>query len=125
MKKISLLDVKQALRDRRFRDKLPPELKDDIQKYLQNPGCACNMPIYRRVMQFGGEQLKAYFPDKEVPNIEEEMTNLAKNNWLVINCHISELEGKLSKLAPGRKQVVVSRWEDQCTVIINELSLLY
>jgi hypothetical protein len=125
LKKIGLLEVKQALRDGRFRERLPPELNEDIQKYLQNPGCACNLPIYRRVMQYGGEQLKAYFPDKELPNIEEEIKNLAQNHWLVINCNISELEGRLTKLPPGRKQIAVARYEDQVTVIVNELDYLY
>ena len=124
-KKIGLLEVKQALRDGRFRDKLPDTLKEDIQKYLQNPGCACNMPIYRRVMQFGGEQLKAYFPDRELPNVEEELTRLAENHWLVINCHIGELEGRLTKLPPGRKQIAVARYEDQVTVVVNEIDIVY
>src|SRR5262252_4260829 len=124
-KKIGLLEVKQALRDGRFRDKLPDVLKEDIQKYLHNPGCACNLPIYRRVMQFGGDQLKAYFPGKELPNVEEELQHLAENNWLVINCHINELEGRLTKLPPGRKQIAVARYEDQVTVIVNEIDIIY
>jgi len=124
-KKIGLLEVKQALRDGRFRDKLPDVLREDIQKYLQNPGCACNLPIYRRVMQHGGDQLKAYFPGKELPNIEEEIRTLAENNWLVINCHVNELEGRLTKLPPGRKQIAVARYEDQVTVVVNELDIVY
>ena len=125
MKKITLLEVKQALRDGRFREKLPDELKEDIQKYLQNPGCACNVPVYRRVMRYGGEQLKAYFPDKELPDIDEEDKNLIQNRWLVINCHINELEGRLTKLGTGRKQIAICRWEDQITVVVNELDLTY
>jgi hypothetical protein len=125
MKAIGLLEVKQALRDGRFREKLPAELNEDVQKYLQNPGCACNMPIYRRVLRYGAEQLRSYFPGREVPNIDEEDSKLAQNHWLVINCHVNELEGRLTKLPPGRKQIAVTRYEDQVTCIVNELEALY
>ena len=36
MKPIGLMDVKQALRDKRFRESLPPIFDADVQKYLQN-----------------------------------------------------------------------------------------
>ena len=35
---IGLMDVKQAMRDSRFRESLPASMRDDIQKYLNNPG---------------------------------------------------------------------------------------
>jgi hypothetical protein len=120
--KVTLFDVKQALRDARFRERLPPELTQDVQKYLQNPGCACNLPIYRRVLNHGADLLKAYFPGKEVVSGEDELAGLAANHWQVISCHVNELEGRLTKLHPsGRKQIAVARWEDQVTVIINNL----
>src|SRR3990167_6929343 len=105
VKKITLLDVKQALRDARFRSVLPIELNEDIQKYLQNPGCACNMPIYRKVLKLACKQLKEYFPDRELVDPDEEIKALAENHWSVINCHKDELEGKLRKLPSGRKQI--------------------
>ena len=36
-----------------------------------------------------------------------------------------DLEKKLRKLPPGRKQLDVSRWEDQVTIVVNELDILY
>jgi hypothetical protein len=122
---ISLLDVKRALRDSEFRKELPPSLLDDVQKFLNNPGCACNVPIYRKVMKFGGEQLKKYFSEKILVTPEEEEAKLAKNNWSVINCSIGELEVSLKKLNKGRKQIAISRYEDQVTVIVNELDILF
>lgn len=122
---ISLLDVKKALRDNAFRETLPEELASDIKKFLDNPGCACNVPIYHRVMKFGGEALKKYYPDKTLVTPEEEAVKLAKNNWSVINCSIGELELKLKNLRPGRKQIAISRFEDQVTVIVNELDVLF
>lgn len=125
MKPITLLDVKQALKDSRFRDTLPKSLTEDVQKYISNPGCACNTPLYRKVLKECQDQLKAYFPSRTVSNIEEEIRKLAENNWSVINCHIDELEEKLRKLPKGRKQLAMTRYEDQVTVIVNELDLLY
>ena len=125
VKKITLLDVKQALRDARFRSVLPSELNEDIQKYLQNPGCACNMPIYRKVLKLAGKQLKEYFPDRELVDPDEEIKALAENHWSVINCHKDELEGKLRKLPSGRKQIAIARFEDQVTVVVNELNEIW
>lgn len=122
---ISLIDVKKALRDSAFRDTLPEELKPDIKKFLDNPGCACNVPIYHRVMKFGSEALKKYFPDKVLVSPEEEAVKMAKNNWSVINCSIGDLERNLKNLRPGRKQIAISRYEDQVTVIVNELDVLW
>lgn len=125
MNKISLLEVKQALRDGRFRSSLPQELQPDMEKYLQNPGCACNTKFYRRILQECKKQLVAYFPGKEIEDVDEELLKLAENNWTVFSCHIGELENKLRKLPRGRKQIAVARWEDQVTVIVNDLEVLF
>ena len=123
--KIGLSQIKQALRDPRFRDSLPIELQDEIVKYLHNPGCLCNIPFYRKILKTCKEHVKKYFPGKEITNEEEEIRNMAKNHWMVINCHIDELEKKLRKLPPGRKQLDVARHEDQVTVVINELDVIF
>ena len=125
MKQISLMEVKQALRDSRFRESLPAAFTDDVQKFLHNPGCACNLPIYRRILKEATEQLKAYFPGRDVVNEAEEISKLAQNHFSVINCHKDELEDRLRKLGPGRKQIAVSRYEDQVTVIVNELDIIF
>lgn len=122
--KIKLLDVKQALLDDRFRAALPEELNPEIAKFLQNPGCACNHPIYRKVMKLAGKQLADYYPTKEPTDPDEIVEKLSQNEWTVINCSIHELASKLRNLGPGRKQVDVARWEDQVTVVINELDIM-
>jgi len=124
-KPITLLDVKQAMRDNRFRTSLPAELKDDITKYLQNPGCACNMPTYRNVLKLGKAQLESYFPGRVVSNLEEEERLMMNNSFMVIDCHVNDLQARLNKLGPGRKQITCSRYEDKVVVIINELDLVY
>lgn len=124
-KKITLLDIKQALKDARFRQSLPSTMSEDIQKYLQNPSCACNLPIYKKIMTECRQQIEEYFPNKEISNLNEEIKQLAENNWSVINCHISELESNLRKLSSGRKQIAITRYEDQVTVIVNDLSVVY
>ena len=123
MKKINLMDIKQALKDSRFREILPKDL--DIQQYLKNPGCACNAPLYKRILQECKPQLQEYFPGRIIADIDEELKQLAQNHWQVINCHINDLETELRKLSDGRKQVTVARYEDQITAVINHIEILY
>lgn len=126
MKKITLQEVKNAMKDIKFRLSLPPEFKEDIQKYEQNPGCACNLGVYKHIIKDASKQLKAYYgEDKEIEYIEEDLNKLAENHWSVINCTIHDLEAKLKALASGRKQIAIARYEDQITVIVNELDLIY
>jgi len=124
-KPVTLMDVKQALRDSRFRDSLPKELEEDIRKYQQNPGCSCNVPLYKNIMTTAKDTLQDYFPNKTVVSLEEDAKRLADNNFSVINCSAQELEDKLKKLGPGRKQIAVARFEDQVTVVVNELDFIY
>jgi hypothetical protein len=123
--RITLADIKKALKDSRFRLTLPKEMSPDLEKFLDNPGCACHTPLYRKIAKECREQLQKYYPNLEVPDEEKELNKLAENHWSVINCHISELETKLSKLGPGRKRIDVSRWEDQVTVVVNELDFVF
>jgi hypothetical protein len=125
MKKITLMDVKAALKDSRFRLSLPKEMEKEVNDFLNNPGCPCNVPLYRKVFKECKEQLEKYYPNSEAPDESEEIQKLAENQWTVISCHIDELEKKLRKLGPGRKQLDMARYEDQVTVIINELDLIF
>jgi hypothetical protein len=47
-----------------------------------------------------------------------------RNNFSVINCSIGELEEKLQSLKGGRKQISMARFEDQVTVIVNDLDIV-
>ena len=123
-RKITIHDIKQALLDERFRKTLPDDLQDDVEKFLSNPGCACNHPIYIKVMKKAKKQVSEYFPTKDEVNPEEmekEIDKLASNQWQVINCHMNDLSEELRKLGAGRKQIDVARWQDQVTVVVNHL----
>jgi hypothetical protein len=122
---ISLIDVKQALRDDRFRNSLPDIFKEDLNKFMSNPGCGCNIGLYKRLLAEAKPQLQEYFPDKEVVAVEDQVSKLSQNNFSIINCSINELESRLRSLSPGRKQLAISRYEDQVTVVINELDFVY
>lgn len=124
-KQITMMDVKQALRDKRFRDSLGEQFQSEIQKYMQNPGCSCNMPLYKKIITDAKEKLQAYYPNRTVSNLDEEVLKLAKNNFSVINCKSDELESKLRSLPMGRKQIAITRYEDDVTVVINELDVVY
>jgi len=123
--KISLGDVKNALKDSRFRMSLPKSMSKEVDEFLGNPGCACHIPLYRKIMRDCREQLSRYYPGKAPTDPDEEVKAMAHNRWTVINCHVDDLEAKLSGLGPGRKQLDVARWNDQVTVVINELDLVF
>lgn len=125
-KKISILDVKQALQDERFVALLPESLQKTAEKYLKDPGCACNHNFIVTVLKDASKQLKEYYPSAtEMVNPDEELEKLSKNNWKVFSCHIDELEEKLQQLPSGRKQLDMARWESQITVIVNELDIFW
>jgi len=126
MKKIGLLDVKNALKDPRFRETLPENLTPELVKYLNNPGCgSCGIKLFRKILRDCRKQLGDYFPGRELYKEEEEMEKLAENHWSVINCRIDELEDKLRDLPPGRKQIAMARYEDQVTIVVNEIDIIY
>jgi hypothetical protein len=122
-KPVTLIDVKQALRDSRFRDSLPAQFQDDMKKYVQNPGCSCNLAMYQRLIKEAKDSLQEYFPGRPIASLENELKK-SKNSWTVINCAVEELEDKLRKLPPGRKQVAIARHENQVTVVVNEMDLI-
>ena len=127
-RKVNLQDVKSALLDERFRQTLPDDLSEDVQKFLKNPGCSCNHPVYKKVLRNAATQLAQYYPGKmrvEPEEIEKEIERVSQNEWTVINCNINELAAKLRKLPPGRKQLDVARYQDQVTVIVNELDAVF
>ena len=129
MKKIGLLDVKRALRDGRFRDSLPLEFhkthEKELIKFLSDPGCACNVPLYRAILREAKTQLGLYYPGQEIMDEEQEIKQLSQNHWSVINCKADELEDRLKKLPRGRKQLAIARYEDEITVIVNELDVVF
>ena len=121
MKKLGILEVKQAfLSDTRFRDLFLPDLKNEMDEALKNPTCACNRTLYDKFFEYP-DRLQKYFPNREVDSLKEQIEASQQNQFTVINCHIGELEARLKKLPPGHKQMAVSRYQDQVTVIINEL----
>ncbi len=124
-KKITINDVKKALKDERFRSTLPKEIEKEVFSFLDNPSCACNIPLYRKILKDFKSELAKYYPNLIIPEKDEYLEKLSQNNWTVINCHINELEKKLSKLGPGRKQLDVARYQDQVTVVVNELDFVF
>lgn len=124
-KKITISDVKKALKDERFRAILPKDMGPELIGFLENPGCACNLPLYRKIMKDCRDQLSKYYPGMEIPDTEKEISRMAENHWTVISCHVDELESRLNKLGPGRKQLDVARYQDQVTVVVNDLDLIF
>jgi hypothetical protein len=120
---VSLMDIKSAMKDEDFRSKLPESLAPEIQKFINNPSCSCNVPLYKKIIKEAKEQVLAYFPGKDVMTQEEEVERLSKNNWRVINCSIGDVEKEMKKLPNGRKQIAMARYEDQVTIVVNDLDV--
>ncbi len=119
--KISIQEVKEALKDPKFKASLPAELQEDIKKYESNPSCPCNFSIYRNILKKAAKELMAYYPEQEIVDPDVDLPALRDNNFTVINCHVDHLERKLKELGPGSKQIAVARYDNQVTVIVNEL----
>jgi hypothetical protein len=109
------------MQDPKFRRTLPEILKEDVHKYEQNPSCPCNLPIYRNILRHGVQQIREYYPGQPIVDPDKELAKLAENHWTVFSCHIDDLEKMLKTLPIGRKQLAIARWQDQVTVIVNEL----
>ena len=119
--KITLQEIKKALKDSRFREKLPINLQNDVTKFLSNPSCACNAPLYRKILSECSEILLSYYPNREVTNEVIDEIVKEEGSWMVINCHINELENNLRKIKYSKTNIAVARYEDQVTVIIKEI----
>jgi hypothetical protein len=121
MKEITVESVKKALLDRKFRN-LYPDLEKDMDKWMDNPGCKCNIPLYNTILS-DIEILKKYFGSDIVitsPPLPEDNSSDQINHWTVFNGSVNDLEKFLNDLSSGPKQVAVARWEDQITVIVND-----
>jgi hypothetical protein len=124
-RKLGLLEVKQAfLADVRFREMFLPDLKTEIDAALKNPTCACNRKLYDRFFEFP-EKLASYFPNREIESAQSQAEISSKNQFTVINCHVNELSERLKRLPSGRKQIAVTRYQDQITAIVNELDVIW
>lgn len=123
-KRLSRLEIKQAiLTDSRFRD-LFPELKEDISKVISNPSCACNVPIYDKFFKHK-DRLAKYFSEREIKDPKQEAEENNQNHWSVINCKVDELEEVLNKMHKlGRVQIAVARFQDEVTVIVNDPGIM-
>ena len=121
MAKLNLLDLKQAIWDSRFRD-LFPEMKDQFERYLKDPGCACNVGFLKGLMR-EGERLKQYFPTKEMVTTEEEVDGAA-NDYVVINCPVEQLQDRLRTYPKTKRMVAAARWQNRVTVVLNDVSAI-
>jgi hypothetical protein len=119
MIEIKIASIKKALRSHEFRNKYP-EFKEEINTYIENPDCKCNIPLYNAILS-DLNRLKEWFGEDAVivePPLPEEPEQV--NKWQVVNCHINDLESFMQGLSHGPKQIAIARWEDQVTVIIND-----
>ncbi len=118
--KLTLIDVKAAIWSQKFRD-LFPEYKVALERYLKDPGCACNLGLIKDLMRMK-DRMQQYFPDKECKTPDEEESEL-KNEWMVINCNVNDLEQKIKRLSSGKRIVAASRFKDRITAVVNDIEV--
>ena len=127
-KNITLLDIKNAMKDPEFVSKLPSSLAPEIEKVKSNPTCGCNVKVYEKILNEAKDIVQGYFPNKNtsVQAVQEEVAKQPgptppqiRNNWKVINCSIHDLESHLAQIGAGHKQLTISRYEDQVTAVVN------
>jgi hypothetical protein len=76
--------------------------------------------VYRNTLKHAQKELQAYYPGRQIIDYDTEV-KLTENNWTVFSCHINDLEKNLKSLSPGQKQLALTRWQDQVTVVVNNL----
>lgn len=117
MRKLTMMDIKGAIWDKRFQS-LFPEHAEQIEKFLKDPGCACNVSLYRKLMGYK-DRLKTYFPNKEIVTPAEEDAAIT-DGWVVLNCSIDKLDVKMKQYPKDKIVVAACRWKDQLTVVLND-----
>lgn len=119
MRPVTLMDVRQALRDQRFTE-LFPELSDEITKAQQNLTCgSCAVPVARKILAEYSDRLGTYFPGRPVVQPADEKKSPAAVPR-VYNGPCDGLEAWLRKLPHVPAQVTAARWQNECTVIVFE-----
>ena len=125
------MEVKQALKDNRFRENLPDEFKNDLVQYLNNPSCSCNLPFYRRILKDAQALLKRFYPGREVLNEEEEIAKLAselhrnlvkgRNFYLDIARCVDSINLKIYDLDKDKAREVLKIFEDNISPYQHEI----
>lgn len=110
----------KSLWKREFRD-LFPELKSDIDVFLQNPGCKCNEPLYNTILQ-QTDRLKRYFGEEMRIKEKVVTAETLRQSTFVLNVDIHELQGALRKLPVGPKSISLARFQDQVTAVVQILA---
>lgn len=118
MREIGVEAVKRALLDGEFRKRFAKH-GDLIDKWIDNPGCKCNAPLYSAILE-DVASLREYFGEDIVVVGQQGGPAEQVNRWTVINCSIHELERELAKLPPGPKQIAIARFEDRVTAVVND-----
>lgn len=110
-------EIKRELWKKAFRD-LFPEWKDQIGKFLANPGCECNRPLLISILE-SKDRLESYFkrPIKVAMSLPPRGGQVR-----VINTDIHRLEEELRNLPPGMKYIALARYQDQITAVVQTVS---
>ncbi len=91
MNPVTVNDIKTAMRDPSFIATLPPSLTPEVQKFMSNPGCGCNMSVYQKILKEAPAQIQAYFPTKSVAEGAAEVDRIMANQPQIQNMQQQQL----------------------------------
>mgnify|MGYP000231563761 CR=1 FL=1 len=118
MKTIRMADIKNAIKDKRFRN-LFPEHKEEFEEYNANPDCSCAKTLLKALSK-KKKRLSQYF--SKVKNLQAK-PEPKEFNWVVINCGVNEIKEKLSDLKI-KKLAAFARYKDQITAVLCDTLVL-
>lgn len=76
---LTIADLKNAMKDPSFISTLPASLNPEVQKFISNPNCGCSVAVFQKILKEAPEQVKAYFPTKDVSQATEQLQKAAAN----------------------------------------------
>lgn len=111
-----------------FRD-LFPDMAEKFSEYFKNPSCPCNYGLVQHVVS-DGTALERWFKrpvmlDDNLRAMSEKLMMRhgpgGQREFWVLNTTTDKLQSELDSLPPGPKTFAIARWQDQVTVVIQDL----
>lgn len=123
MSKINLQQVKAALKDRKFREMLPLSLEQELNSFLKDPGCTCNIKFIKKIIKNHKKELLKYYPNSKIENDEKELLSSVEYKWKVLNSNIYDISNDINKIRNHVVSIKSSRYEDKLTLILKKSNI--
>lgn len=99
---LTIADLKNAMKDPSFIATLPPSLNPEIQKFVSNPNCGCSVGVFTKILKEAPEQVRAYFPTKDIAKASEQLQQAANNQPQIQNANQMPVGGNNQNFIPNQ-----------------------